>query len=220
MVRVSLLAALLSLCTAAVAQEGWWAGERSLPGALQEGGYVIVFRHGATNREAADTDPLHLDNVDKQRQLNSLGRRAAAEVGGAIKTLHIPVGQVYTSRFQRAVETAQLIAGKDATATLDVSEGGLVVSPNENDRRSAALRKLAATSPARGTNTVVITHKPNIVDAFGKDVFDVGEGEAVVFKPDGAGHYVLVGRLLPSEWLELAAGGDVRNDPRASIPAD
>jgi hypothetical protein len=30
-----------------------------------------------------------------------------------------------------------------------------------------ALRKLAATLPAAGTNVVIVTHKPNIMDAFG-----------------------------------------------------
>ena len=33
---------------------------KTLVGALQQGGYVIVFRHGGTNRDQADTDPLHL----------------------------------------------------------------------------------------------------------------------------------------------------------------
>ena len=32
---------------------------------LRGGGYVIVFRHGATHPDQADTDPLNLDNVAK-----------------------------------------------------------------------------------------------------------------------------------------------------------
>jgi len=35
---------------------------------LRGGGYIIVFRHGATHPDQADTDPLNLDNVAKQRQ--------------------------------------------------------------------------------------------------------------------------------------------------------
>ena len=53
----------------------------------------------------------------------------------------IPVGKVYSSKFARAQETAKL-GFADAVATSDVTEGGLVVSPNENNRRTAALRKL------------------------------------------------------------------------------
>jgi phosphohistidine phosphatase SixA len=177
---------------------------RAIAKSLQSGGYVIVFRHGATNRDMADTDPLNLDNVAQQRQLSERGRQQAREVGAAFKTLQIPVGQVVTSRFFRAVETGRLIGGKEVNTTADVSEGGQVVTPIENDRRAAAFRKLAATPPAAGTNTLVVSHKPNILDAFGKDWFDVREGEASVFRPDGAGKYVLVGKLQATDWLELA----------------
>jgi broad specificity phosphatase PhoE len=171
---------------------------------LQAGGYVIVFRHGATNRDQADTDPLNLDNVAKQRQLSERGRQVARDVGAAFKTLQIPLGEVYTSRFYRAIETGRLVSGKNVIATADVSEGGQVVTPIENDRRAEAFRKLVAAQPAPGTNTLVVSHKPNILDAFGKDWFDVREGEASVFKPDGAGKYVLVGKLQATDWVELA----------------
>src|ERR1043165_2293633 len=52
--------------------------------ALQDGGYVIVFRHGATHADQADTDPLNIANVAKQRQLNDQGRALAREIGEAI----------------------------------------------------------------------------------------------------------------------------------------
>jgi broad specificity phosphatase PhoE len=177
---------------------------RAVVKSLQAGGYVIVFRHGATNRDMADTDPLNLDNVAQQRQLSERGRQVARDVGAAFKALQIPIGQVYTSRFYRAVETGRLVGGKEVITTADVSEGGQVVTPIENDRRAAAFRKLAATPPAPGTNTLIVSHKPNILDAFGKDWFDVREGEASVFKPDAAGKYVLVGKLQATEWLDLA----------------
>ena len=45
--------------------------------ALRNGGYVIVFRHGATHNDQADTDPLNIQNVAKQRQLNDQGRALA-----------------------------------------------------------------------------------------------------------------------------------------------
>ena len=85
------------------------------------------------------------------------------------------------------------------TSTADITEGGLVVTPNENNRRAAAMRKLAATAPPAGNNVVLVSHKPNIMDAFGKDWFDVREGEASVFKPDGSG-YQLVARVKAADW--------------------
>src|SRR5262245_9219657 len=48
-------------------------------------------------------------------------------------------------------------------------------------------------------------HKPNIVDALGKDWFDVKEGEASIFKPEG-GKYRLVARVQMEDWPRLAVG--------------
>jgi broad specificity phosphatase PhoE len=166
---------------------------------LRGGGYVIVFRHGATHTDQADTDPLNLDNVAKQRQLNDKGRADAKAVGDEFRGAAIPIGKSYSSRFHRAVETARLIGGKEPQTTLDISEGGLVVTPNENTRRMQALRALVATAPDPGTNTLIVTHKPNILDAFGKDWFEIKEGEASIFKPEGTG-YALVGRVQIGQW--------------------
>jgi phosphohistidine phosphatase SixA len=189
----SLLA--IALVRPAEAQTEWLA-------ALRAGGHVIVIRHGATHQDQADTDPFNLANVDKQRQLNDAGRAKAREIGEAFRKLGIPVGLVVTSQYFRAIETGRLAFGS-AQPTADVTEGGQVVTPIENNRRTAALRKLAATPPAAG-NTVVVSHKPNILDAFGKDWFDIREGEASVFKPDGAGGFRFVVRVQADEWAKLA----------------
>jgi phosphohistidine phosphatase SixA len=171
--------------------------------ALRRGGHVIVFRHGATHADQADTDPLNLANVAKQRQLNDSGRALAREIGEAMRKLQVPVGQVQTSMIYRAIETGTLLGFGAVTSTADITEGGQVVSPNENNRRAAAMRKLAATAPPAGTNVVLVSHKPNIMDAFGKDWFDVREGEASVFRPDGDG-FKLVARIQAADWGKLA----------------
>jgi phosphohistidine phosphatase SixA len=171
--------------------------------ALRQGGYVLVFRHGATHSDQADTDPLNPSNVAAQRQLNDAGRAKAKEIGEAFRKLKIPVGQIHSSVFNRAVESGKLMNLGEVKPSLDITEGGLVVTPNENNRRAQALRRLAATAPPAGTNTVIISHKPNILDAFGKDFFDMREGEASVFQPSGDG-YKLVIRVPAEEWSKLA----------------
>src|SRR5215510_6340646 len=177
---------------------------KALVVALQQGGYVIVFRHGATNRDQADTDPLNHDDLAKQRLLSDKGKDLAKQVGDAFKTLGIPLGKVYTSKFNRAVETGKLVSGSDVTPSLDITEGGLVVTPIENDRRAEALQKMTGTVPEAGKNTLIVTHKPNIIDAFGKDWFDVKEGEASIFKPDGSGKAILVARFQAIEWIKAS----------------
>jgi phosphohistidine phosphatase SixA/plastocyanin len=174
--------------------------------ALKQGGYVMVLRHGATNPNQADTDPLHRDNIAAQRLLSPQGREIATRVGDSFRLLGIPLGKVYSSEFNRAAETAKLVGGKNVTTTPDLTEGGLVVSPAENARRAKALRGMAGTPPEPGVNTLIVTHKPNILDAFGEDWFDSKEGEASVFKPDGSNSLVLVARVQPADWIKAVAG--------------
>jgi len=168
---------------------------------MKKGGYVIVLRHGATNADQADTDPFHLDNIGAQRVLSDKGRDVAKRVGDSFRTLGIPLGRVYSSEFNRATETAQLVSGKTPTTTPDLTEGGLVVSPNENARRAKALKALSLVVPDAGSNTLIVTHKPNILDAFGKDWFASKEGEASVFRPDGSNNLVLVARVQAADWI-------------------
>jgi phosphohistidine phosphatase SixA len=167
---------------------------------LRAGGHVIVVRHGATHADQAETDPLNADNVDRQRRLTPKARADAAALGTVLKAAGVPIDKAYSSRFYRAIETARLIGGREPITTADVSEGGQVVTPNENNRRAHTLRTMVSTLPDPGTNTLIVTHKPNVIDAFGKDWFEVKEGEATIFKPDGAGQYTLVGRVQMSEW--------------------
>jgi len=171
---------------------------------LRAGGNVIVVRHGATHNDQADTDPLNHDNVAKQRQLNAKGEDAAKAFGEAFRRIGAPVSKAITSQFNRAYQTAKLAGFADVEKTPDVTEGGLVVSPNENNRRAAAFRKLASTVPPAGSNVVIVSHKPNIIDAFGKDWFEIKEGEATIFKPDGAA-YKVVARVQMDEWPRIAA---------------
>jgi len=177
--------------------------DKALATALRAGGHVILVRHGATFPDQADTDPLHPDNIAAQRNLNDNGKALAKSFGEALRQAGVPVGKAYTSLFNRAYETATLAGFTDIEKTADLTEGGLVVSPNENNRRADALRKLLATAPKAGTNTVLISHKPNIIDALGKDWFEVKEGEASIFRPEN-GKYVLIARVQMADWPRIA----------------
>jgi len=198
----------LTLIGSASAQSQGLEGRdpKQLVQALRSGGYVILFRHGATFSDQADTDPFNFNDVTKQRNLNQKGKDLAKAFGEAIRQAGIPVGEVFTSNFNRAFETAVLAGFKDVEKTADLTEGGLIVSPDENYRRAVALRAMLTRAPEQGKNTFLITHKPNIVDALGKDWFDVREGEASIFKPEG-GKYQLVTRVEMEDWPKLAIAG-------------
>jgi hypothetical protein len=141
-VRLLLLGVLFALSS--VAANGQAAAPEWIA-ALRQGGHVIVFRHGATFPDQADTDPLNPKNVAQQRQLNDDGRALAKAIGEAMRKLKIPVGEVQTSLFQRAVDTGTLLGFGDGPRPTS-PKAASSVSPNENNRRAQALR---ASSPAR-----------------------------------------------------------------------
>jgi broad specificity phosphatase PhoE len=180
------------------------ADDKDIAQALRAGDLVIVVRHGATFPDQADTDPLNFDNIGAQRNLNDKGKALAKAFGDALRQAEAPIGKVYTSKYNRAYETAVIAGFKDIEKTTDLTEGGLIVSPNENNRRAQAFRKMLATAPTAHTNTILITHQPNIAAALGKDWFDVKEGEASVFRP-ADGSYKLVARVQMDEWPRIAA---------------
>ena len=191
------LCALLGVTPPAVADD------EELVQALPAGGLVILVRHGATFRDQADTDPLHPENVAAQRQLNDHGKAAAKGFGDALRQIGAPVGKVYTSQFNRAYETAVFAGFKDIEKTVDLNVVG-DVSPNENSRRTAALRKMLGTAPAPGTNTIIVTHGYSIMGALGKDWCETKEGEASIFR-SANGSYALLARVQMDEWPRLAA---------------
>jgi len=218
----SLLFALLPAVAVSQAQaaDGGWIDS------VRKGGYVIVIRHGQTTSDNSDpmanpakgTDPKAADpkaadpmsNPAKkgagERQLSEQGRAQAKSVGEAMHKLKIPVGVVMTSPLQRAVDTGTLLGYGSATTNPDLGEAGHAVSSEENTRRAEALRKIVGQRPA-DKNLVIVTHKPNITEAFGKEWSNVTEGEASVFEPDGKGGYKLVARVPSNDWNGLVKAG-------------
>ena len=198
------LAAGLSLLLGGIAPSTAAADDKELAQALRAGGLVIVLRHGATRSDQADADPVDFNNIAAQRNLNDKGKAAAVAFGNAFRQIGTPVGKVYTSRFNRAYETATLAGFKDIEKTPDLTYGKSAASPDKNITDAGAFRKLLGTAPQPGTNTVIVTHTPNIVDALGKDWSEVKEGEASIFRPAN-GTYTLVARVQIDEWPRIAA---------------
>ena len=68
------------------------------------------------------------------------------------------------------------------------------------------MKELIATVPAAGTNTILITHFPNVKAALG---VQIGFGDAAIVKPDGDGHAtVVVPRITAKEWAAFQAAAD------------
>ena len=147
--------------------------------ALRQGGFVLYFRHARTDFSQDDTDLRDLSNCTTQRNLSTEGRAQARLIGEAIANLAIPIGEVLSSEVCRTRETAELAFGRAAPVP-DLTSFGTAGSEAEEQERVAALRRLLATPPRPGTNTVLVGHLFNIQAA--ADI-TLAEGQAAVFRP-------------------------------------
>jgi phosphohistidine phosphatase SixA len=168
--------------------------------ALRAGGHVIVMRHASAPRQTPAKDAANPDNVTLERQLDAAGRAGATAMGEAMRRLKIPIGDVLTSPTYRARETVRYAALPGATAFEELGDGGQSMQAAA-EKQGAWLRQKAAES-RRGTNTVIVTHMPNIARAF-PDLANVADGEALVFAPDGKGSARLVARIPIEAWAGL-----------------
>lgn len=171
--------------------------------ALQAGGYVIVMRHAhapATPPPEAQADAA---NVAHERQLDQAGRASAAAMGAALRRLRIPVGRVWSSPTYRARQTVQLAGLPKAQLAPELGDMGQSMQAAAADQ-GAWLRGKASDQPAAKTNTVIVTHQPNIAAAFGDVAKGVGDGGALVFRPARGKLPLLVGKLAIEDWPKLA----------------
>jgi len=189
---------------------GYAADLEGLVASLKDGGYVLVFRHGATDDSQKDVYPFKFDDMTAQRQLSEKGRGMARELGAALKKLGVPIGEVYTSQLNRAVETGKLLGGKgvapvDALTDSGAGSSSAMANPDgKNAKVGRAVRDLVNTPPKAGVNNLAVTHKTNVADAFGREFADIREGEALVYKTSTAGPAILIARVQVSEWIALA----------------
>jgi len=136
----------------------------------------------------------------QRRRLNDAGRRQAQEFGRALRAAGAPITRILASPFCRAREAAGLTGLGAVTLEADLAERGLIVSPNENARRARSLRTLLGAAPAVG-NTLLVGHRPNLLDAVGAEAFTVAEGELFAFRPHAEAPGVrAIGRLPIVAW--------------------
>ena len=174
---------------------------------LKHGGFVVVIRHGKTDAPAGapeDQSPLDLANCSGQAMLSEAGRDEARAIGRAFMSAAIPVGKVLASGYCRAMEMARLAFGRVETSDALLLRNFVPVAgapvPPPWPQRVEMMKKLLATVPEGPTNTVLITHFPNVNAALG---VQIDFGDAVIVRPDAQGGARLVARIPASRWESL-----------------
>jgi phosphohistidine phosphatase SixA len=166
--------------------------------ALQKGGYVIVMRHASSPREVPDKQTANPDNSKPERQLDEGGRNTAIAMGKALLDLKIPIGNVLSSPTYRALETVRLAQFGSPHTFAELGDNGQSMQGG-TAAQAAWLQKQVGQFP-KGTNTIIVTHLPNISGAFPQLSSGLADGEALIFGPDGKGGAILVSRVKIEEW--------------------
>lgn len=158
--------------------------------ALRTGGYVIYFRHTATDFSKRDDAMKGFDDCANQRTLSPQGRDDARRIGRDIAALKLPLGEVLASPMCRTMDHATLTFGR-ATPTVAMREGGGGDYPG--------LARLLSTPVPAGTNRWMVGHGIPFRAVAGPP--HLAEGEAVVMKPDGQS-WTVVARITVADWAQ------------------
>lgn len=167
----------------------------SLWAALKSGGHIIFIRHAITEPGIGDPAQFKLGDCSTQRNLSDQGRADAKRIGAAFRHYQIPVAGVWSSRWCRCVETAQLAFGEHRPAAM-------LDSTFIEDRAGKEAKARAVFSFLNGAamdtgNLVFVTHAQNIQELTG--VY-LSSGEMAVTKLDGESKFRVVGRIsVPGE---------------------
>lgn len=191
----NLLAGTALACAFAVPAVAQDLSGAALLTAMKSGGYVVYLRHAMSDTSQTDAEPFKADCA-AQRNLSDAGKAQAKSIGETFKASGVAVDQVMSSAYCRAKDTASLAFGKaDVSPALFYSLG---LSKDDAAKAGAELKKLLATAPKAGTNTVLVGHTSNLKEVAG--VWPKKEGSAYVFKPDGNGGFAVAGTLEPTDY--------------------
>jgi len=146
----------------------------------------------------ASADP---DNVRLERQLDEAGRAGATAMGVALRALKIPIGVVLSSPTYRALETIRLARLGPPKTDEALGDGGQSMR-GVSEAQSAWLRARARELPAK-TNTIIVTHLPNITRAVPSVSPEPADGEVLVFGAATEGWSRLIGRIKMEDWRDL-----------------
>lgn len=194
----TLVVSIAAVSTQTQAQE--LAGE-ALVSALQEGGYVLVMRHASASPDEPEPRGRAPGNINGERQLDDEGLTMVTGMRFAFRELGIPIGDALSSPAFRAVQTVRHFGFGHMRIVAEL--GNEDMHSEVNSERAEWLRTAAAQMPVDGTNTLIVTHAPNIVAAFGDAAAAIAAGETLIVRPDGD-RGTVVGRVPIEGWPALA----------------
>ena len=170
---------------------------------LQKGGKIIYMRHATTNTDWADqaSTELSLDDCSTQRKLSTVGRLEATQIGNSLRDHDVPVGNVMSSEYCRAIDTAQLSFRKHK---INKSLNFLpceVCTENDNATYRKRLLPLLSESVDQGNNLVLVGHDDPFEAVTG--IYPEPMGVLFIIEPKGGQEFKILGSIHPQDLIKL-----------------
>ncbi|MEM8648758.1 MAG: histidine phosphatase family protein [Pseudomonadota bacterium] len=170
---------------------------QALIDAMKEGGHVVFIRHATTEKDYADQVDAVMGDCSTQRTLSEAGWEEAKALGEAFRKHEIPVGNVVSSQYCRAWQTADLAFGRfEKTADLNFEPAEDYTDAQMETMRGQMVPHLSAT-PEEG-NTVLVGHDDPFDAATG--IYPEPMGVVFVLQPSGEGSFTVLGSIAPDAW--------------------
>lgn len=162
---------------------------------LRQPGHVAFMRHawvpfeGAPKEAGRDAETL--GPCETQRNLDDFDRNDARRIGALFRKEGVVFERVFTSKWCRCRETAELIMGRPVDNLPLINSYYTSLSKDaKGPTQLAALKRYLNDTLAPAERVLMVTHGSLISDLAG---IDTGETEIVVVKADRAGGVIVVG---------------------------
>lgn len=193
--------AILALPAAVSAEKSENKSPDELVEIMKKGGNVIFIRHATTEKDYADQVKAKMGDCSTQRTLSEDGWKEAQAIGESFKQHEIPVGDVISSQYCRAWQTADLAFGEYT------KNGDLNFEPAEEytEEQTKTMRDQMvphlSKAPKEGSNTILVGHDDPFEAATG--IYPEPMGVTYVLKPEGDGTFKVLGHIVPDQWAAV-----------------
>ena len=167
-------------------------------GLMTQPGHITFMRHAWAPFDGAPRERVSAETLgpcETQRNLDDKGRADARALGEKLRAAGITFDLVYTSKWCRCRETAELIMGRPVENLALINS--YFTDPDKSTRgpvQQAALKRYLNETLPPTARALMVTHGSLIQDLTG--IF-TDETEVVIVKADGRGGVTVVGRGLP-----------------------
>lgn len=156
-------------------------------------GVVVLMRH-ALAPGVSDPTGFRIGDCSTQRILSAEGRQQARSLGRQFRAERIPVAAVYSSRWCRANQTAELMRLGDVTPIRALDS--VFTAPNSTAKRTKAQAlRLIRQHVGKPGVLLLVGHQANIIDLTG---IAPQSGAAVVVQVTSGGNLKVLGELVCS----------------------